>query len=60
MPREPAPLAEGFPALAAFIWLVSSVDLLMLRKGRAVKESFATLITLIARVPGVSLLMSIQ
>lgn len=59
MAREPAPLAEGFPTLAALIWLVSSVYLLVLCERRAVKESFATLTALIAWIPGVHFLVSV-
>lgn len=58
--RKPAPLAKGFSTFAAFIWLVSGVNLLMLSKGGAVKESFPALAALIARLSSVGFLMSIQ
>ena len=60
MSRKPAPLAKGFPTFGAFVWLVSSVNLLVLREGRAVKESFPTLAAPIARLSSVGFLMSVQ
>ena len=57
---EPAPLAKGFPTFAAFVWLVSSVNLLVLSQGGAVKESLPTLAALVARFSSMGFLMSIQ
>lgn len=56
---EPAPLAEGFPTLAALIWLASSVYLLVLRERRSVEESFATLAALVVWLPGMRFLVSV-